>query len=98
MTGETLVELHLHGWGCIMVGVVLAPEVGLRPALEDILHVALGDIYSRKETAYTIYQEGRSNNTDFERHLSLDNICGIERPISCVWASLYTGTDSLVSH
>lgn len=61
-----------------MVGVVLAPEVNLRPALDYVLHIAFGNIYPRKEIVYTIYQEARSDNTDFERHLSLYNVC-------CTW-------------
>jgi hypothetical protein len=81
-----------------MVGVVLAPEVNLEPGLIHVLHIAFSNIYSRKETVYTVYQEARSDNTVFERHLSFYNVHGIETPISSVWASLYTGTDSLGSY
>lgn len=43
-----------------------------------VAHIAFGNIYSRKETVYTVYQEARSDSADFERHLGFYNIHGID--------------------
>lgn len=48
-----------------------------------------------------MYPEARSNNTDFERHLSLYNVRGIEKRLYRTFgprSTEFTGTDSLGYH